>query len=120
MARARQVLIKTGLSAIHLSGLHRLAERHSGGVGAVLTFHHVRPDRASDFAPNAHLEVRPDFLEAVVNRVREQGRDIVDLDEARLRVTEGDPRRFVVLTFDDGYRDNFEIAYPILRRLGAP
>jgi peptidoglycan/xylan/chitin deacetylase (PgdA/CDA1 family) len=30
------------------------------------------------------------------------------------------PRRTVVLTFDDGFRDNFEIALPILRNFGVP
>jgi peptidoglycan/xylan/chitin deacetylase (PgdA/CDA1 family) len=33
----------------------------------------------------------------------------------------GSPRRRrVVLTFDDGYRDNFDVAFPLLRRHGLP
>ena len=30
------------------------------------------------------------------------------------------PRRFVCITFDDGYRDNHEFAYPILKKYEAP
>ena len=30
------------------------------------------------------------------------------------------PRRSVVITFDDGYRDNFELAMPILDQVGIP
>src|SRR5262249_4920122 len=30
------------------------------------------------------------------------------------------PPRLAVITIDDGYRDAYEIAYPLLRRFGAP
>jgi peptidoglycan/xylan/chitin deacetylase (PgdA/CDA1 family) len=37
------------------------------------------------------------------------------------RMTEGDfSRRFVCLTFDDGYRDTLQWAYPILKEAGVP
>jgi peptidoglycan/xylan/chitin deacetylase (PgdA/CDA1 family) len=37
------------------------------------------------------------------------------------RLTEGDfARRFVCLTFDDGYRDNLQHAWPILKEAGVP
>jgi glycosyltransferase involved in cell wall biosynthesis len=46
--------------------------------------------------------------------------DIVSLDDVGRLVRERRPGRSVLLTFDDGYRDNYEVAYPILRRHGAP
>ncbi len=103
-----------------MTGLHRAIAPFAGGRGAILTFHRVRPRSAAAFAPNAHLEVTPEYLAAMVDRVRARGLDIVSLDEALERLA-GPPRgRFVALTFDDGYRDNLEQALPVLKARGAP
>ncbi len=42
--------------------------------------------------------------------------DIADAIEAGRRL----PANAVVVTFDDGYDDNYQVAYPILRELGIP
>ena len=81
-----------------------------GGVGAILTLHHVRPPRPDRFQPNRLLEVTPRFLTRVVKLLRRSGLDVISLDEMHRRMTEGDfGRRFVCLTFDDGYRDTLRI-----------
>ena len=59
-----------GLQAFDASGLARVAPRSSTGVGAVLTFHHVRPARRGRFQPNRHLEITPEFLGALVADIR--------------------------------------------------
>ncbi|HBR27000.1 MAG TPA: polysaccharide deacetylase, partial [Rhizobiales bacterium] len=51
--------------------------------------------------PNRILEVTPEFLDAVLDQVQEAGLDVVSLDEAVLRLQEGDDRRFACFTFDD-------------------
>src|SRR5262245_65253684 len=104
------------MEALYFSGAHRMLRPLLVGVGAILTLHHVRPPRADAFQPNRLLEVTPQFLEAVIRRIRRSGTEIVSLDEMHRRLVEGDfRRRFVCLTFDDGYRDNLRFAYPILK-----
>jgi peptidoglycan/xylan/chitin deacetylase (PgdA/CDA1 family) len=116
----RQGLIRLCLEGMAVAGVARLIGRFTHGRGAVLMFHRVRPGRPSGFAPNANLEVTPEFLAATVRRVRGKGMEIVTMDEAARRMRTGEGGRFAALTFDDGYRDNLEYAYPVLRALGAP
>ena len=57
----------------------------------------------------------------MIRQVRASGFEIVSLDEAHFRLIEGDyGKPFVCFTFDDGYRDNFEHAYPIFKRHDLP
>jgi peptidoglycan/xylan/chitin deacetylase (PgdA/CDA1 family) len=116
----RDVLTRLGIDAAHVSGIHRLLARYTAGRGAILRMHRVRPDTGHDFAPNAALEITPAFLATIISRLREQGIDIVDLDEAVRRLGDPTAPRFAVLTFDDGYRDTVHHAYPVLKEHGCP
>lgn len=113
-------LQKAVLTAIGLTQTHRLLGRLASGAGTILTFHRVRPAPGADFAPNAHLEVTPEFLGDLIDWAKNDGLDIVTLDEAKRRLSGGSHRRFLVLTFDDGYRDNLEFALPVLRARNCP
>ncbi|WP_306145150.1 polysaccharide deacetylase family protein [Roseibium sp. MMSF_3412] len=91
------------------------------GCGAVFMMHHVRPARDDEFQPNSHLEITPEFLRLAVERIRANGYEIISLDEAVDLLKSGyGHHRYAVLTFDDGYRDNLQIAYPVLKDLQAP
>jgi peptidoglycan/xylan/chitin deacetylase (PgdA/CDA1 family) len=117
----KKTIIRTGLESLYFSGAHLMMRPFLGGVGAILTLHHVRPPRPDRFQPNRLLEVTPAFLESVLRFLRRSGLDIVSLDEMHRRLTEGDfRRRFVCITIDDGYRDTLEWAYPILKRHAVP
>ncbi len=48
------------------------------------------------------------------------GHDVLSLDAALDRLDAGDRRPCFVLTFDDGFADLYEHAWPLLRRLGLP
>jgi peptidoglycan/xylan/chitin deacetylase (PgdA/CDA1 family) len=117
----KKAIIRTGLEALYFTGSYLALKPFFGGVGAILTLHHVRPAQPDAFQPNRLLEVTPDFLDHVIVRLRRADVDIVSLDEMRRRLVERTFwRRFVCLTFDDGYRDNLRHAYPILREHAVP
>ena len=106
------------MESLYFSGAHVLLRPWLGGVGAVMTLHHVRPPRRGQFQPNRLLEVNPDFFARVIRRLRRSGADLVSLDEMHRRMTERDfAKRFVCITFDDGYRDTLEYAYPVLKNM---
>ncbi len=117
----RQAIVRTGLEALYFSGSHLWLRPFVGGVGVILTLHHVRPRRRDRFQPNRLLEVTPQFLEAVIKTIRRSRIELVSLDEMHRRLETGDfARRFACITFDDGYRDTLRLAYPLLRRHGVP
>ena len=74
-----------------------------GSTGAILMFHEVQED------PDGELRTgcSPGFLDALVRGLIAAGWDIVALDEALRRVRCRTGNRFVVITFDYGYRDTF-------------
>ena len=115
-------VIDLGFRMFGATGLHRLAARYTQGLGAILMFHRVRPAPEPGFAPNAGLEITPEFLDQLLLRLKAQGYRIVSLDEAVKRIRSGGQfsEAFVALTFDDGYRDTADIALPVLERHEAP
>ena len=70
MAGLKKLVLRTGMEALYFSGAHRMLRPLLGGVGAILTLHHVRPPRPDAFQPNRLLEVSPQFLEDVIRELR--------------------------------------------------
>ncbi|WP_338723379.1 polysaccharide deacetylase family protein [Devosia sp. XK-2] len=113
--------IRASFELLWLTGMPHLFRLLSRSRGVIFTLHRVLPEEPADFSPNAILQIQPDFLEYCLERLVELGIDIVSLDEALGRLAA--PKRgrpFVVLTFDDAYRDNLRYALPILQAHQAP
>ena len=88
-----------------------------GGRGAILVFHEINTDPAEHLYTGCSAA----FLDAALAWLKRSGWEFVGLDEGLRRAE--DPhhaKRFIVLTFDDGYRDTLTRALPILARYAAP
>lgn len=88
----------------------------------ILMYHHV-----SDLPPDADvyrrdLTVSPEAFEAQLQYLERAGYHPVTLTDVYLNLTQGYPlpEKPVVLTFDDGYRDAYEVVFPKLLDHGFP
>lgn len=105
------------LGHLGLLDLYALARRLTvrSQVGIII-FHHVYPEDH----PLLNSNIAVNDFERVVSFLR-KAFNVLPLGVLadKLRRGETIPRRSVCLTFDDGYRDNYIFAYPILRKYGV-
>lgn len=80
----------------------------------ILMYHSI-----SDRDPSNTLLVSPSEFENEMAWLHDNGFTSLSLDELYYSLTTGNiPERPVVITFDDGYDDNYINAYPILKKYG--
>lgn len=89
--------------------------------GALILMYHsiASAEDAAFIDPRNHLD--PDLFETQISFLA-RSRRIISIDEltAAIAADENLPPGTVVISFDDGYRDNLEIAAPILQKHGLP
>jgi len=99
------------------TGLGGLVRRLGSWEGLLaFTYHRVGFPDESYYAPS--WDATPPMFEEQV-RVLAKEFDLIGLDDLNAAVRTG-RGRYVLITFDDAYRDNFDEAFPILNRFGAP
>lgn len=120
--RARPGLVGAGLRLLHASGalalLHRLWPRRL----TVLAYHRIADPRDPGFKGlAANVSATPEQFGAQLDLLRAWF-NVISLDhlQAWLAGSAVLPRYPALITFDDGYRDNFTQALPALRARGLP
>lgn len=107
--------------ALLASGILRFAAQLHGRGAAILMYHSVLDDPA-EVADSLGGMIHPRTIFEGQMELIAREFDPVTLDQVA-RFVRGEqelPARPVVVTFDDGYVDNFEMALPILDRAGVP
>ena len=109
-----------------LRGIERTGGYHAVGNSRwrrdrllILCYHGVSYD--DEHLWDGSLYVPPAFLDERLQILREMQCSVLPLGEALERLYDGTlPERSVVLTFDDGYDDFANVAFPLLQKRGAP
>lgn len=115
------LLKKVGLNALAFSGGGKVVSRWRPSRGVILRFQRVMPLMSGDSILGAREHVSPEFLERLMRALPRWGFDLISLDEMKTRlISDWRGRPFACLTFDSGYRDVYDHAWPILRRHGVP
>ena len=86
----------------------------------ILMYHYISvPPKDADIY-RLDLSVTPKNLDAQLAYLKRAGFTVISLDELLLAL-QGEtelPPKPIVLTFDDGYRDNYLYAFPLLKKYG--
>ena len=91
-------------------------------LGEIWCLHRVVPNR-SWALPNRELEITPDYLEQLILSYMGDAYRFVSLDSMvgnlkKMRLPW--QKKMVNISFDDGFRDIYEYAYPILKKYNIP
>lgn len=81
-------------------------------------YHYISDPPAGADAYRLDLSVRPKEFEAQLAYLRAEGYESITLEDLTRHLTRGTPLppKPIILTFDDGYLDNFLYAFPLLRQ----
>lgn len=114
------MLKRIAIAVLHGSGWPAILRRRTRNSLRIVTYHGV--DERTDPVLNVdRLQVQPERFERQLATLARAYR-VIELGQAvRQWLERGQwPDRGLAITFDDGYRNNLEVAAPILRKLGLP
>lgn len=89
-------------------------------IGEVWMLHSVCRDGQQELKDST-LEISASKLEEIIRQKKEKGYKFISLDDLyKIYSRETKVRKFICITFDDGYENNYSVAYPILRKYFCP
>jgi peptidoglycan/xylan/chitin deacetylase (PgdA/CDA1 family) len=84
----------------------------------ILAYHHIKKTKPEDNQTEKILSISPEVFEQQMKVLKALGYQPIWLKDLYKALFYGEklPERPIVITFDDGYKDNFQNAFPILKK----
>ena len=100
--------------------LNRFAIGRRGHRIPILMYHSICRPTGQPFSPYFVTETAPEVFDQHLKHLHDNGYTAISLDElvSALHSREVPHQKRVVITFDDGYRDFYTDAFPILQKYG--
>jgi peptidoglycan/xylan/chitin deacetylase (PgdA/CDA1 family) len=84
----------------------------------ILIYHSVRPHNSDQTAMQRYYDVSPDAFEQQLRYLKDNGYTVISLDYLvdALQDNINLPPKSIVITFDDGWRNQYAYAFPLLKK----
>lgn len=114
-ALVRRLREQYQVSVTRNGGPRRISCRRKTAPAARILYYHRVNDEHDPYFPATSTELFEQEMRFAAKHYK-----IVSLADLLLHLEEGPPEDVLAITFDDGYRDNYENAFPILQKYGLP
>lgn len=113
--RKRLIIVLLLLGIVVFSGVSFVRHKY---VLPIIMYHSINPDRQN----NSLLVVTPENFRRQMRFLKEHHYNVVSLEEAADFISnkKRPPPRTIAITLDDGYKDNYTYAFPILKEYNLP
>ena len=96
-------------------------KNYYSGIGTIFMLHRVSDFDKNKLFPNENLKISPGFLEKTIIQLINNNYEFISIERLCEILMYGEKlEKKIVFTLDDGYLDNFEIAYPIFDKYNVP
>lgn len=111
---------KSIFKAVNISGLNSLHRFKNRKSILILTYHSVLPDSERFGQFDYRNCVTSENFDRQIKYLKKKY-SVISIDEAADKIkTNTVDKPFAVITFDDGFRNNFKYAFPVLTQNGVP
>jgi peptidoglycan/xylan/chitin deacetylase (PgdA/CDA1 family) len=90
-------------------------------LATIFMLHRVAEIDFKNLSPNENLKISPKYLENLIIELINEEYEFINLDTLEYYLINGiNKKNQIVFTLDDGYVDNYELAYPIFKKYNIP